>query len=90
MATEHVLPFSVVSVVEEILQQHGTKTSGTRSRQIDLASRKADEACTFKIIFIFIPCHLSLCFFSFLFLILICFSFIDSILMAFKFVVFEY
>ncbi|KAF2307288.1 hypothetical protein GH714_026113 [Hevea brasiliensis] len=43
MATEQVLPFSVVSVVEEILQQHGNGT-GTRSREIDLASRKADEA----------------------------------------------
>ncbi|KAF2288306.1 hypothetical protein GH714_005900 [Hevea brasiliensis] len=41
MATEQALPFSVVSVVEEILQQHGT---WTRSREIDVASRKADEA----------------------------------------------
>lgn len=39
MTTEQVLPFSVVSLVEEILQQHGNK-----SKEIDLASRKADEA----------------------------------------------
>eukprot|EP00257_Ricinus_communis_P024431 XP_015584634.1 kinesin-like protein KIN-14G [Ricinus communis] len=45
MATEQVVassPFSVVSVVEEILQQHGTGTG--RSRDADLASRKADES----------------------------------------------
>ncbi|KAG8649634.1 hypothetical protein MANES_08G113800v8 [Manihot esculenta] len=41
MATEQALPFSVVSVVEEILQQHET---WARSRGINLASRKADEA----------------------------------------------
>ncbi|KDP23424.1 hypothetical protein JCGZ_23257 [Jatropha curcas] len=39
MTTEQDLPFSVVSLVEEVLQQHGNKL-----REIDLASRKADEA----------------------------------------------
>ncbi|KAJ0014288.1 hypothetical protein Pint_19739 [Pistacia integerrima] len=39
MATEQVLSFSVASVVEDVLQQHNT-----RSRPIDLASRKAEEA----------------------------------------------
>ncbi|KAI9187477.1 hypothetical protein LWI28_028636 [Acer negundo] len=39
MTTEEVLPFSVASVLEEVLQQNGT-----RSRVIDLASRKAEEA----------------------------------------------
>ncbi|XP_050225461.1 kinesin-like protein KIN-14G [Mercurialis annua] len=46
MSTEQVgssssSPFSVVSVVEEILQQHGNGTS--RSRDFDMVSRKADE-----------------------------------------------
>lgn len=40
MATEQVLPFSVASVVEDVLHQHGART-----RQLDLASRKAEEAC---------------------------------------------
>ncbi|KAK1583488.1 hypothetical protein Q3G72_024209 [Acer saccharum] len=39
MTTEEALPFSVASVLEEVLQQNGT-----RSRVIDLASRKAEEA----------------------------------------------
>ncbi|KAK2638462.1 hypothetical protein Ddye_026257 [Dipteronia dyeriana] len=39
MTTEEVLPFSVASVLEEVLQQNGA-----RSRVIDLASRKAEEA----------------------------------------------
>ncbi|XP_019053555.1 PREDICTED: kinesin-like protein KIN-14G isoform X2 [Nelumbo nucifera] len=39
MATEGIFPFSVHSVVEDVLRQHGT-----RKRGIDLASRKADEA----------------------------------------------
>ncbi|KAF7805073.1 kinesin-like protein KIN-14G [Senna tora] len=40
MATEKVLAFSVASVVEEVLQQHGTQLS-----DINLASRQAEEAC---------------------------------------------
>lgn len=39
MATEQVLPFSVASIVEDVLQQHGARTS-----HIDFASRKAEEA----------------------------------------------
>ncbi|PSS28845.1 Kinesin-like protein [Actinidia chinensis var. chinensis] len=37
--TEGILPFSVASVVEDVLQQHGKRLS-----DIDLASRKAEEA----------------------------------------------
>ena len=40
--TEGILPFSVASVVEDVLQQHGKRLS-----DIDLASRKAEEACAF-------------------------------------------
>ncbi|KAM1160236.1 hypothetical protein ACFX19_033872 [Malus domestica] len=39
MATEQVLPFSITSVVECVLQEHGSRLS-----DIDLASRKAEEA----------------------------------------------
>uniref|UniRef100_A0A5B6YKZ8 Putative kinesin-4-like n=1 Tax=Davidia involucrata TaxID=16924 RepID=A0A5B6YKZ8_DAVIN len=39
MATERILPFSVASVVEDVLHQHGKRLS-----DIDLASRKAEEA----------------------------------------------
>ncbi|RXH82195.1 hypothetical protein DVH24_036536 [Malus domestica] len=39
MATEQVLPFSIASVVECVLQKHGS-----RLNDIDLASRKAEEA----------------------------------------------
>ncbi|XP_042515804.1 kinesin-like protein KIN-14I isoform X2 [Macadamia integrifolia] len=39
MATEGILSFSMASVVEDVLQQHGTRLS-----DIDLASRKAEEA----------------------------------------------
>ncbi|KAK9919932.1 hypothetical protein M0R45_028505 [Rubus argutus] len=39
MATEQVLPFNIASVVEEVLQQHGTRLS-----DMGLASRKAEEA----------------------------------------------
>ncbi|KAA8545222.1 hypothetical protein F0562_020006 [Nyssa sinensis] len=39
MATEGILPFNVASVVEDVLQQHGKRLS-----DIDLASRKAEEA----------------------------------------------
>ncbi|KAF8401402.1 hypothetical protein HHK36_012341 [Tetracentron sinense] len=39
MATEGILSFSVASVLEDVLQEHGT-----RLRDIDLASRKAEEA----------------------------------------------
>ncbi|PRQ42345.1 putative minus-end-directed kinesin ATPase [Rosa chinensis] len=39
MATEQSLPFNVASVVEAVLQQHGTRLS-----DVGLASRKAEEA----------------------------------------------
>ncbi|XP_062081895.1 kinesin-like protein KIN-14I [Humulus lupulus] len=39
MATEQVLPFSVASIVEDVLHQHGARTT-----PIDFASRKAEEA----------------------------------------------
>ena len=42
MATEQVFPFSVASVVEDVLQQHGV-----RPRNIDLASKKSEEDCMF-------------------------------------------
>lgn len=42
MAPELALPFSVVSVVEDVLQKHGSPLI-----DIDLASRKAEEACTY-------------------------------------------
>ncbi|XP_010245442.1 PREDICTED: kinesin-like protein KIN-14G [Nelumbo nucifera] len=41
MASEGVLSFSMASVVEDVLQQHGTRLSDT-----DLASRKAEEAAS--------------------------------------------
>ncbi|KAL6958697.1 hypothetical protein U1Q18_045215 [Sarracenia purpurea var. burkii] len=41
METEGTLSFSVASVVEDVLQQHGT-----RSRDLDLESRRAEEAAT--------------------------------------------
>lgn len=39
METERVLPISAVTVVEEVLQQQGS-----RLRDFDFASRKAEEA----------------------------------------------
>ena len=42
MATEPAFPFSVVSVVEDVLQKHGGRLS-----DINLASRKAEEACIY-------------------------------------------
>ncbi|XXG80554.1 hypothetical protein AAC387_Pa09g1393 [Persea americana] len=41
METERVLPISAVTVVEEVLQQHGS-----RLRDFDFASRKAEEAAS--------------------------------------------
>ena len=41
-AADGALLFSVASVVEDVLQQHGT-----RSADLDLESRKAEEAGTF-------------------------------------------
>lgn len=41
MATDGILSFSVASVVENVLQQHGNRT-----RDIDLESRKAEEAAS--------------------------------------------
>ena len=40
MAAEQVLPFSVASMVEDVLQK-----TGTRSSDMGLASRKAEESC---------------------------------------------
>jgi len=42
------LLFSVASVVEDVLQQHGN-----RLRDLDLDSRKAEEAGTFYFFFLF-------------------------------------
>ena len=42
MATEQILPFNVASVVEDVLQQHGGRLS-----DVNLASRKAEEACIY-------------------------------------------
>ncbi|XP_060667800.1 kinesin-like protein KIN-14G [Ziziphus jujuba] len=40
MATEQVIPFSVASLVEDVLHQHGARSK----QQLDLASRKTEEA----------------------------------------------
>jgi hypothetical protein len=40
METEQVLPFSVAAMIEDVLQQHGTRLSDR-----GLASRKAEESC---------------------------------------------
>ena len=45
-AADGALLFSVVSVVEDVLQQHGT-----RSADLDLESRKAEEAGMFFFFF---------------------------------------
>lgn len=45
METEQPLPFSVASVVEDVLQQHGTRSSDVRFQ-----SRKADEACMINLL----------------------------------------
>lgn len=42
-AIEGALPFSVASVVEDVLQQHGS-----RSRGLDLDARRAEEAGKFS------------------------------------------
>lgn len=47
MAAEGALSFSVASVVEDVLQQHGV-----RSRELDLDSRRAEEAGKAFIFFI--------------------------------------
>lgn len=49
MATEQVLPFNIASVVEEVLQQHGTRLS-----DMGLASRKAEEACNLLSFILFV------------------------------------
>lgn len=46
MASEAALSFSVASVVEDVLQQHGP-----RLKDLDLASRKAEEAGIFPLLF---------------------------------------
>lgn len=43
-AIEGALPFSMASVVEDVLQQHGN-----RSRGLDLDARRAEEAGNFQI-----------------------------------------
>ena len=57
MATEELLDFSVASMVENVLHQHGK-----RLNDIDLASRKAEEACMiiFKIHVFIVFCTLFL------------------------------
>lgn len=49
MSTEPVLPFSVVSVVEDILQQQNTRTSDFK-----FASRRAEETCIYPFISFYI------------------------------------
>lgn len=44
MAADGALSFSVTSVVEDVLQQHG---NNSRSRNLDLDARKAEEAGNF-------------------------------------------
>lgn len=46
MAADGALSFSVTSVVEDVLQQHGNN-SQSRSRNLDLDARKAEEAGKF-------------------------------------------
>lgn len=43
--------FDVASVVEDVLQQHGKRLC-----DIDLASRKAEEACTIMLITLLFSC----------------------------------
>lgn len=50
MATEQVIPLSVASLVEDVLHQHGART-----KQLDLASRKTEEACMLHFFFFFFP-----------------------------------
>lgn len=47
METEQVLPFSAVSVVEDVLQQHGAKLT-----DFYFASRKTEEACIYPFPFL--------------------------------------
>lgn len=42
MGSQGMLDFSVVAMVDDVIQQHGKRLS-----DIDLASRKANEACMF-------------------------------------------
>lgn len=44
MATGPAFPFSIVSVVEDVIQKHGSSLS-----DINLATRKAQEACKYRI-----------------------------------------
>lgn len=46
MAADGALSFSVASVVEDVLQQHGN-----RSRNLDLDARRAEEAGNFLMLF---------------------------------------
>lgn len=46
-AIEGALPFSMASVVEDVLQQHGN-----RSRGLDLDARRAEEAGNFQIFYL--------------------------------------
>lgn len=52
MAAEAALFFSVASVVEDVLQQHGP-----RLKDLDLESRKAEEAGTFPLLLFFLGFH---------------------------------
>lgn len=45
MAADGALSFSVASVVEDVLQQHGS-----RSRNLDLDARRAEEAGNFLLL----------------------------------------
>jgi len=60
MSTDQVSSFSVVSVVEDVLQQQAV-----RSSDFKFASRKAEEACTYPLslllLFLFSSYLCSLC-----------------------------
>lgn len=47
MAADGALSFSVTSVVEDVLQQHG---NNSRSRNLDLDARKAEEDGKFTVL----------------------------------------
>ena len=47
MAEEGMMPFSVVSIIEDVIRQHGTRLS-----DVNFASRKAEEACMIPFFFL--------------------------------------
>lgn len=53
MSTEQYLPFSVVSVVEDVIQQQQQQQQGVRLSEVKFASRKAEETCMYLSLFYF-------------------------------------